>query len=84
MLIYQTDSEVMMKLMQSIGVAYSMYYNKKNKRFGPLFQQRYKASHIDNESYLLHISRYIHQNPKDYPTWQLSSLPYYRGQLSAI
>lgn len=83
MLIYQTDSETMQKLMQSIGVAYCMYFNKKNKRLGPLFQQRYKASLIDNDSYLLHISRYIHQNPKNYLTWQWSSLPYYGGEHKA-
>lgn len=83
MLIYQTDSEAMKKVMQSVGVAYSMYFNKKNRRQGPLFQQRYKASRINNDSYLLHISRYIHQNPGDYLTWRWSSLPYYRGELNA-
>lgn len=63
--------------MQSLLTSYSMYFNWKYKRVGPLFQHRYAASMIDSDSYLLHISRYIHLNPEDWQAWQWSSLPYY-------
>lgn len=83
LLIYQIDQEAMKLLMKSIGVAYGMYFNKKYKRLGPLFQQRYRASRISDDSYLLHISRYIHLNPDDYRTWVWCSLPYYVGARKA-
>ena len=60
-----------------------MYYNHTHKRIGPLFQDRYKASRIDNDAYLQHISRYIHRNPFDYSIYEWSSLPYYIGTKTA-
>lgn len=83
LLIYQHHKDAMMMFMKSLGVAYSMYFNKKNKRTGPLFGQRYKASRITRNEYLLHISRYIHLNPKNYQSWEFSSLHYYLGDKQA-
>ena len=83
LLIYQSDTDGMKLLLKSLGVAYGMYFNRKYKRLGPVFQQRYRASRISDEAYLLHISRYIHLNPANYRTWQWSSLPYYLGSLEA-
>jgi len=40
-----------------------MYFNKKYKHIGGVFQDQYKAVRIDNDSYLLWVSAYIHQNP---------------------
>lgn len=48
--------------MQKLG-GYTTSFNLKYGRVGPLFQGKYKAIHIDNENYLLHLSRYIHLNP---------------------
>ena len=59
--------------MRSVGTSYVAYYNRKYERIGPLFQGRYKASLIDSDTYLQHISRYIHLNPKDYTTYNYSS-----------
>ena len=56
----------MQQFLHSLQLRYSMYFNKKNKRVGPLFQGRYKAVMIENDSYLLHLSRYIHLNPSEY------------------
>lgn len=77
--LYQLEPDGMNRLLKSIGVAYSMYFNKKYKRVGPVFQQRYKAVYITNDEQLQHISRYIHLNPKDHASWQWSSLAYYLG-----
>lgn len=74
LLLYQKDDdEALSKLMQSICTSYTMYFNKKYKRRGPLYENNFRASHILNDSYLLHISRYIHLNPKSYTTWRYSS-----------
>ncbi|MBU3910976.1 MAG: transposase [Candidatus Omnitrophica bacterium] len=51
------------KFMQKIGTGYTMYFNKKNKRSGALFQGTFKAIAIESERYLMEISRYIHLNP---------------------
>ena len=81
--VYQHSEDAMRLLMKSVGVAYGMYFNKKYDRLGPVFQQRYRASRISNEAYLLHISRYIHLNPQNYSTWEWSSLPYYTDKYRA-
>lgn len=63
--------------MRSVMTAYTMYFNKRHKRVGPLFQSVYKASLISSEAYLVHISRYIHLNPRRYKTYRFSSLRFY-------
>jgi putative transposase len=77
LLIYQRQPGEMAKLMRSLLTSYSRYFNKKYKRSGSLFESRYKASMISDESYLEHISRYIHLNPKQWRSYEYSSLPYY-------
>lgn len=56
----------MESFMRSIATRYSSYFNKKYDRVGPLFQGRYKAVLVNNDRYLLHLSRYIHLNPSEY------------------
>ena len=65
LLIKQNKKESMESFIKSIATRYSMYFNKVYDRVGPLFQGVYKAVQIENENYLLHLSRYIHLNPKD-------------------
>ena len=48
--------------MRSLITKYTMYFNRKYKRVGHLFQGRYKAVLILGEEYLVHLSRYIHLN----------------------
>ncbi len=49
-------------LMQKLG-GFTYYFNKKNKRIGTLFQDRYKIIHIENEEQLKNNFVYIHTNP---------------------
>ena len=51
------------RVMKRINVSYAYYFNKKYKRVGHLFQDRYKSEIIDSDSYLLSAARYIHRNP---------------------
>lgn len=69
----------MSQLMKGVMGSYGTYFNKKYKRRGPLFESRYKASWITHESYLQHISRYIHLNPKDWQNHPFSSIHSYLG-----
>ncbi|MDZ7744690.1 MAG: transposase [Candidatus Saccharibacteria bacterium] len=81
LLVYNQEDKGLPELMHRLMTAYSMYFNKRHKRVGSLFQGTYKASLIDKDDYLLHISRYIHLNPQDinvdYETYDYSSFPYY-------
>ena len=71
------DETAMTRLLRGINSSYTVYFNKKYQRVGPLFQSRYKACRIENEAYLEHITRYIHLNPKHWKTYKFSSLPYF-------
>ncbi len=80
LLLYQKTDGAMSQLMRSIMTSYSMYFNKKYGLSGALFETRYKASRISSDEYLLHISRYIHLNPKDWMAYPHSSIhSYYLG-----
>lgn len=83
LLLYAKDASAMTRLLRGVATSYSIYFNKKYKRVGPLFQDRFKASWILRDNYLVHISRYIHLNPKQWRTWGFSSLPYFIGKNNA-
>ena len=63
LLIKQNNKTAIEFFMRSLSTKYSVYFNKKYDRVGPLFQGAYKAVLVENETYLLHLSRYIHLNP---------------------
>lgn len=63
LMIKQFTKEAMTDLMRSVGTSYVAYFNKRYDRNGPLFQGNYKAVLVETESYLLHLTRYIHLNP---------------------
>lgn len=81
MLLYQeSDVSGVRYLLKSVMTAYTMYFNRRYKRSGYLFQGVFKAARISNENYLLHITRYIHMNPRSYLRYKWSSLSAYIGQ----
>lgn len=63
LLLKQMNKDSMSKFMKSVGTNYSMYFNRKYNRVGGLFQGNYKGILVENDDYLLHLSRYIHLNP---------------------
>ena len=74
--------------MNSIGTRYTMYFNKKHQRIGPLYQGVYKAVLVKNENQFLHLSRYIHKQAlrtkgQAFRAWQPSSYPVYAGAAAA-
>lgn len=52
------------ELMKNITCVYAGEFNKKYKRVGHLFQDRYKSQSVENQEYLLRLIRYIHRNPE--------------------
>ncbi|MBU3979483.1 transposase [Patescibacteria group bacterium] len=49
------------KFMQSLCTRYTMYFNRKYKRIGFLYQDTYKAALTTNDSQFIYISKYIHK-----------------------
>lgn len=87
--IRQTDKTAMTNFMRSLSTKYSMYFNKKYERVGPLFQGIYKAVLITEEQQFLYLTKYIHRNPLslvENNVSELSEYPYssYRNYLGII
>jgi putative transposase len=83
LLLYQQPAGSMTALMRGVMTSYSRYFNKKYRCSGALFESRYKAALIMDQSYLEHISRYIHLNPENWQTFPYSSIEYYLGKRRA-
>ena len=75
--------------MRHIGSIYTQRHNRKKKTDGPLFRGRYKAILVDQDAYLLQLSKYIHRNPleagmvKQLGDYAWSSYPAYIGESRA-
>jgi putative transposase len=71
--------------MQPFALSYTKAINETYKRVGSLFQGRFQAIYVDNDDYLLHLSRYIHLNPvsaglvEKAEDWEYSSYLEYIG-----
>jgi REP element-mobilizing transposase RayT len=63
-LIVATPDANLSRAMQWLKVSYSMWFNAKYRRVGPLFQGRFKGVLVDcDENWLLELSLYVHMNP---------------------
>jgi len=63
MAVWQQHGTGIDEFMNSLWTRYTMYFNKKYRRVGTLFQSVYKAVTVISEEQLIHLTRYIHQNP---------------------
>ena len=52
------------EFMKKIGIRYSYYFNQKYERTGHLFQGRYRSEPVEDEAYLIAVTRYILNNPQ--------------------
>jgi len=62
-LLIETPDANLPQIMKHVNSSYTTYFNVKRKRFGHLFQGRYKAFLVYKDDYALELSRYIHLNP---------------------
>lgn len=62
-LLIETPQPNLSRMMRDLNGHYTIYFNKRHRRYGHLFQGRYKAILVDKNNYLLELSRYIHLNP---------------------
>jgi putative transposase len=62
-LLIQTPDGNLSKGMRQLNGVYTQFYNRQHRKTGHLYQGRYKAILVDQDSYLLELSRYIVLNP---------------------
>ncbi len=62
-LLLRTGREPLSGVMRRILTGYAVSFNRRHKRTGHLFQNRFKSILVEEEPYLLQLVRYIHLNP---------------------
>ena len=62
-LLIKEKDEQLSQTMKRINVSYVNYFNQKYQQIGHLFQGRFKSEPIEDETYLLAVLSYIHNNP---------------------
>ncbi len=62
-LLIEIEQENLSKFMRQINMNYAIYFNKKNRRRGHLWQGRFKSWYVTDEAYLYTLILYIEQNP---------------------
>ena len=62
-LLVRTALQPLSTNMRKLMTGYVVNFNRRHKRVGHLFQNRYKSIVCEEEAYLLELTRYIHLNP---------------------
>jgi len=62
-ILFKSGSEGISAVMRRLLTWYAQYFNRRHRRSGHLFENRYKSILCDEENYLLALVRYIHLNP---------------------
>ena len=62
-LLIRTGRTSLSDLMRKVLTGYAQYYNRRTRRRGHLFQNRYKSVLCQEDAYFLELVRYIHLNP---------------------
>ncbi len=62
-LLLRTGSTSISNVMRRLMTGYAQYYNRRHKRYGHVFQNRFKSVLCQEDKYFLELIRYIHLNP---------------------
>ncbi len=84
-IIQQLEENGIEKFMHRLGTSYTMYFNKKYKRNGALFQGRFKATHIRDNGQLFYLTTYVNCNSEIHgvapaESYKWCSQAYYLGK----
>ncbi len=80
LLIKETTDGGISQFMHRLATSYTMYFNRRHRKRGSLFEGRFRAKHLGQDEYLRHIFAYTHLNPVKMiePKWKevgLKNLP---------
>lgn len=90
LLLKQLTDNGITEFVSKVSNSYTKYYNTKYNRIGPLLQGEFKAVLVENDEQLVHLSRYIHLNPrvsllvKDLDSYEWSSYKEYLDQVNGF
>jgi putative transposase len=62
-LLIKTNKYNISTIMKQINMKFAIYFNKKYKRVGPLWQGRFRSKYVWESSYLEAIVKYVEYNP---------------------
>jgi REP element-mobilizing transposase RayT len=62
-LLVRTGTRPLARSMRSLLTGYAGAFNRRHRRTGHLFQNRYKSIVVEDDPYLLELVRYLHLNP---------------------
>ena len=62
-LLLKTGATPISTVMRRLLTGYAVSFNRRHRRYGHLFQNRYKSIICQEDTYLLELVRYIHLNP---------------------
>jgi REP element-mobilizing transposase RayT len=62
-LLLKTGLTPIATIMRRLLTGHAVYFNRRHRRWGHLFQNRYKSILCQEDNYLLELVRYIHLNP---------------------
>jgi len=62
-LLVRTGTQPLARSMRSLLTGYAGAFNRRHRRHGHLFQNRYKSIVVEEEAYFLELVRYLHLNP---------------------
>lgn len=62
-LLRQEEENGVRQFVQRVSNSFAHYFSLKYRKRGHVFEDKFKAVHVQTEEQLLHLSRYIHLNP---------------------
>lgn len=62
-LLVRTGTRPLARTMRSLLTGYAGAFNRRHRRAGHLFQNRYRSIVVEEEAYFLELVRYLHLNP---------------------
>ncbi len=70
LLVKNKKDDILSVYMHRVLTAYGKYFNTKYNKKGHVFEGPFGAKRIKDNNQLLHLSAYIHKNPKDIEEWK--------------
>jgi putative transposase len=62
-LVIETPEPNLARGMQWLNGSYACYFNKRHRKVGHLFGERYKTIHVETPAYMKRLARYVALNP---------------------
>ena len=62
-MVLETPQGNLSRFMHRLQTAYTVYFQRKHRRSGHLLQGRFGSTVVDEDEYILKLSRYVHLNP---------------------